>query len=88
MTITGDAVADRGNGTAVASEGDPAFERGKPNDILLRGVEFAAEDVGEEVVREREGVRVRAGGRRRATLRNLSNGEGFIVISTARLDRS
>lgn len=45
-------------------------------DLLLRGVEFGGEDIGEGVVRERDGVLALARGFRRATLRNLSNGEG------------
>lgn len=45
-------------------------------DLLLRGVEFGGEETGDGVVRERDGVLVRASGFRSATLRNLSNGEG------------
>ena len=43
---------------------------------LLLGVELGGEDAEEDVERESDGVRVRARGRRRATLRNLSAGEG------------
>jgi hypothetical protein len=85
--MAGDAVADRGNGTAAGSRGDPVFERGNPIDILLRGVEFAAEDAGDAVVRDRDGVRVRAG-RRKATLRNLSNGEGCTAVRTRKIKPS
>lgn len=77
--MAGDAVADRGNGTAVPSKGEPVVDRGNPVDLLLRGVEFVGEDAGEEVVRDKEGVRSRAGGRRIATLRNLSYGEGCMI---------
>lgn len=43
---------------------------------LLLGVELGGEDAEEDVERESDGVRVRARGWRRATLRNLSAGEG------------
>ena len=43
---------------------------------LLLGVELGGEEAEEDVERESDGVRVRARGRRKATLRYLSMGEG------------
>ena len=43
---------------------------------LLLGVELGGEDAEEDVERESDGVQVRARGRRKATLRYLSMGEG------------
>jgi hypothetical protein len=49
---------------------------GSAMDLLLPGVEFGGEETGDGVVRDRDGVLVRASGFRSATLRYLSNGEG------------
>jgi len=59
-----------------------------PFPLSREATEEEEEEFGEGVVRDREGVRVATGrvwvlvcadGRRRATLRNLSNGEGCCV---------
>lgn len=79
LGIAGEAVVDRGRGMAV---GEGSYESGRAGDRLLCGVNSRdVDDVGDGVVREREGVRVvgraRPEGLRRATLRNLSNGDAY-----------
>lgn len=80
----GDAFADRGSGIP-AGERYPAGVVAVGLDLLLPGVDsidMEAEELGDGVVRDSEGVRVvgRAyvwpDGLRRATLRNLSKGDG------------
>ena len=77
----GEAVADRGSGTARAAKGGSASVRRHPPDLALCGVELEVEDDGEEVVRVSEGVRVRDSGRRKEMLRSLSNGDGTLGSS-------
>ncbi len=48
---------------------------------MLCGVEFDADDDGEETVRVSDGVRVREFGRRNEMFLNLSNGEGYNEMS-------
>lgn len=73
----GEALVDRGSGTWMPGMGDSG-SLGNGMERLLRGVELGGEDAEEEdVERESDGVRVRARGRRRATLRYLSMGEGW-----------
>jgi hypothetical protein len=49
-------------------------------DLPLRGVELAEEESGEGVVRDKEGVRVRARGLRKEMFRNLLNGDGCDIL--------
>jgi hypothetical protein len=44
--------------------------------LELLGVELAEDESGEEVVRDKEGVRVQVAGLRIETCRNLSSGDG------------
>lgn len=71
----GEAPAEPGSGTWIPGIGDSG-SLGNGMERLLRGVELGGEEAEEDVERESDGVRVRAGGRRRATLRYLSLGEG------------
>lgn len=71
----GEALGDRGSGTWMPEIGDSG-SLGNGMERLLRGVELGGEDAEEDVERESDGVRVRARGRRRATLRYLSMDEG------------
>ena len=77
-TRAGEAVAERGRGT-VAGDAVVLVSGGSAMDRLAcGGVEAEDIDDGEGVVRVSEGVRarVRERGRRKATFRNLSNGDG------------
>ena len=74
----GEAVFDLGSGIRV---GDAYVYPLPPFPWSREATEEDEEELGEGVVRDSEGVRVATGrvwadGRRRATLRNLSNGEG------------
>ena len=71
----GEALADRGSGTRMPGMGDSG-SLGNGMEQLLLGVELGGEDAEEDAERESDGVRVRARGRRKATLRYLSMGEG------------
>lgn len=71
----GEAPADRGSGPWMPGVGDSG-SLGNGMERLLLGVELGGEEAEEDVERESDGVRVRARGRRKATLRYLSMGEG------------
>lgn len=71
----GEALAECGSGTWMPGVGDSG-SLGNWMERLLRGVELGGEEAEEDVERESDGVRVRPRGRRRATLRYLSLGEG------------
>lgn len=60
-----------------AVTGEAARERDAANEWLLCGVEFDAEDSGEDVVRVRDGVRMRGTGLRKETLRILLKGDAW-----------
>jgi hypothetical protein len=79
----GEVVLERGRFAPRLCAGEIA---GSGTDLVLCGVEFAEEDDGEDIVRDRDGVRVRGMALRWATFRYLSNGEGCI-ITVSRLER-
>ena len=66
---------DCGKGVFKAVTGEAACERDAANEWLLCGVEFDIEDSGEDVVRVRDGVRMRGTGLRKETLRILLKGD-------------
>lgn len=72
----GEAVAERGRGIVTGDAGVLASGGSTIDRLACGGVEVDDSDEGEGVVRVSEGVRVRERGRRKATLRSLSNGDG------------
>ena len=67
----------RGSGIEAPGIGEVVLEREAAKACALGGVSFVEVEEVDVNVCVNEGVRVREGGRRKATLRNLSMGDGW-----------